>query len=85
MLYVKRRANNLFFSKRWPKHLQAVIGSVGFSYPLGSVTQTEAEVSDKVTAALREYAVKVSWRAIVILKTISKMKSILWLKLILGD
>ena len=59
MLYVKRRANNLFFSKRWPKHLQAVIGSVGFSYPLGSVTQTEAEVSDKVTAALREYAVKV--------------------------
>lgn len=59
MKYVKRKANNLFFTKRWPKQLQAVIGSVGFSYPLGSFTQTEAEVTGQVKLALEEYAVKV--------------------------
>jgi len=59
MRYVKRKANKLFFTKRWPKGLEAVIGSVGFSYPLGSVEQAESEVTAKVSLALAEYAVKV--------------------------
>ena len=59
MKYVKRKRNNLFFTKRWPEQLRVVIGSVGFSYPLGSVEQSEAQVTAKVSKALAEYDVKV--------------------------
>ena len=59
MKYVKRKRNNLFFTKRWPKQLQLVIGSKGFSYPLGSIEQTEAEVTAQVSLALKEYDIKV--------------------------
>ena len=59
MKYVKRKRNNLFFTKRWPEQLRAVIGSVGFSYPLGSAEQSEAQVTAKVSKALAEYDVKV--------------------------
>ena len=57
--YVKRKANKLFFTKRWPKSLANVIGTVGFSAPLGGIEQTQAEVIAKVSKALKEYDVKV--------------------------
>lgn len=57
--YVKRRANKLFFSKRWPKALANVMGTVGYSAPLGSIEQTQAEVIAKVSKAIKEYDVKV--------------------------
>ena len=59
MRYVKRKLNKLFFTKRWPKGLESVIGSVGFSYPLGSAEQSEAQVTAKVSKALAEFDVKV--------------------------
>ena len=59
MKYVKRKRNNLFFTKRWPEQLRVVIGSVGFSYPLGSAEQSEAQVTAKVSKALAEFDVKV--------------------------
>lgn len=59
MRYVKRKQNKLFFTKRWPKGLESVIGSVGFSYPLGSAEQSEAQVTAKISKALAEFDVKV--------------------------
>tara|TARA_B110000879_G_scaffold105342_1_gene141986 strand:- start:864 stop:2312 length:1449 start_codon:yes stop_codon:yes gene_type:complete len=59
MKYVKRINNKLFFGKAWPSKLQAVIGRKQFTYPLGSVEQTEAQVTAQVVLALKEYDVKV--------------------------
>jgi hypothetical protein len=59
MKYVKRINNKLFFGKAWPSKLQAVIGRKQFTYPLGSVSQTEAQVTAKVVLALKEFDVKV--------------------------
>ena len=59
MKYVKRKGNKLFFGKAWPSKLQAVIGRKQFTYPLGSVEQTEAEVTGQVVLALKEYDAKV--------------------------
>ena len=59
MKYVKRINKKLFFGKAWPSKLQAVIGRKQFTYPLGSVEQTEAEVTAQVVLALKEYDAKV--------------------------
>jgi len=59
MKYVKRINNKLFFGKAWPSKLQAIIGRKQFTYPLGPVKQTEAEVTAQVVLALKEYDVKV--------------------------
>ena len=59
MKYVKRINNKLFFGKAWPSKLQAVIGRKQFTFPLGSVEQTEAQVTAQVVLALKEYDAKV--------------------------
>ena len=55
MKYVKRTRNTLSFSKAYPSHLQSVIGRKQFTYPFGSVEQTEAEVILQCSKAMQVY------------------------------
>ena len=59
MKYVKRTRNTLSFGKAYPSHLQSVIGRKQFTYPLGSVEQTEAEVTLQCSKAMQVYDLRV--------------------------
>ena len=59
MKYVKRTRNTLSFGKAYPSHLQSVIGRKQFTYPRGSVEQTEAEVILQCSKAMQVYDLRV--------------------------